>query len=231
MVITELRPPGPRAREQLYCECDFGIVGALDIPKVARRILPRLDRVLALRRSRREFTVPLSLQQAGDLLWHSMRVRQLGQRGGRTVWETRPTPSAGGCHPVRVVLLGARFARDSLLVYDAQHHMFGVHPVGETKLMRRCIHEVDRCVRVGKGTVFWFVADMERTGAKYRNPESLVWRDSGALFATVGLVAEALSLNCCGLGLHEIPSARELLRLPPHVIGVGGCIVSGRSSL
>jgi SagB-type dehydrogenase family enzyme len=228
MEITELRPPVPRARQRAFVDYDFGIVGAIEVPKVSKRMLSRLDRVLAARRSRREFRGALSLQQAGDLLWHSTRARELARRGQRTVWESRPVPSAGGCHPIRVVLVGAHFARDSLLVYDAQHHMFGVRPVRGEKLMRRCLEEVGRCLSVGKGTVFWFVADLERTGAKYRNPESLVWRDSGALLATLGVVAEALSLNCCGLGLHEIRSVRSILKLPPHVVGVGGCIVSGR---
>ncbi len=97
--------------------------------------------------------------------------------------------------------------------------------------MRQCFEQVDLCLEIGKGTVFWFVADLARVGAKYRNPESLVWRDSGALLATLGVVAEALSLNFCALGLHEIPSARKLLKLPPHVIGVGGCIIARRRGL
>src|SRR5437588_8631999 len=98
MEITELRSPVPRARDRDFEDCDFGIVGALEIPKVGKRALPPLDRVLAGRRSRREFTAPLGLRQTGDLLWHSMRVREFGLRGGRTVWESRPVPSGGGCH-------------------------------------------------------------------------------------------------------------------------------------
>ncbi|HWX23327.1 MAG TPA: hypothetical protein VN578_25775 [Candidatus Binatia bacterium] len=119
--------------------------------------------------------------------------------------------------------------KNSLLIYNAQYHAFGVHLVGGAEVLRECLAEVDLCLKVQKGTVFWFVADFARSGAKYQNPESLVWRDSGALLATINLVAEGLGLNCCGLGVHEIHSVRRILKLPPHVAGVGGCIVSGRS--
>lgn len=42
---------------------------------------------------------------------------------------------------------------------------------------------------------------------------SLAWRDSGTLLATLGLVAEGMGLECCGLGLHDIPALRRFLKL------------------
>jgi SagB-type dehydrogenase family enzyme len=229
MEIIELKPPLPWAKPRAPQACDFGIVGVLPLPSVGRKKLAPLDRVLGARRSRREFGVPVTLQQLGDLLWHSLHVRQRGYAGGRLVWETRPTPSGGGCHPVQVVVFRAPGLRSALLIYDPGHHAFGVRDRVDAGVLRRSVAEVDMCLKVGRGTVLWFVADLGRSGAKYRNPESLAWRDSGALLATVGLVAEGLGLNCCGLGLHDIPSLRCFLGLDRSVLGVGGCVVGGRA--
>jgi len=113
------------------------------------------------------------------------------------------------------------------LVYDAEHKGFGVVGSVEFKAVRKAVKEIDNCLRVGKGTVFWFFADVAKTAAKYLHPESLVWRDSGALLATMSFVAEGMRLQACGLGIHETPSLRRIFRLPPSMVGVGGCIISG----
>jgi hypothetical protein len=50
------------------------------------------------------------------------------------------------------------------------------------------------------GCTLRFVADMDKVAAAYVNPESLVWRDAGALATTVGMVAEWLGLSANILG-------------------------------
>jgi hypothetical protein len=116
--------------------------------------------------------------------------------------------------------------KNALLIYNAQYHSFGVRDLPNS-VIKKAVSQVNECLSTQAGTVFWFVADLARS-SRYSNPESLVWRDSGALLATIGFVAESLNLNCCGLGLHEIPILRRFLHLNESVIGVGGCIVSGR---
>ena len=228
MEIIELKPPRPWTKPRVSRACDFGIAGVLSLPGLGRKSLPPLHLVLRARQSRREFREPVTLQQLGDLLWYSLHVRQKGYSDGRLVWESRPTPSGGGCHPVQVLALRAPGARSAVLIYNAEHHALEVRDGVKASVLRRSIAEVEMCLKIGRGTVLWFVADLGRSGAKYRNPESLAWRDSGALLATVCLVAEALGLNCCGLGLHDVPSLRRYLNVGRLAMGVGGCVVSGR---
>ena len=144
---------------------------------------------------------------------------------GNILWVSKPFPSGGGCHAIQMLVLGAPVWNDSLLIYNSEHHVFGIRELPNVKLVQKCFQEVGACLGVGNGTVIWFVADLARSGARYRNPESLAWRDSGALLATLGLVAEGMGLKCCGLGLHDIPPLRRFLNLDQSVIGVGGCIV------
>jgi SagB-type dehydrogenase family enzyme len=225
MAIIELNPPHPLAKPRILPVFDFQISGVLPIPKPTRRKWLPLDQVLNTRQSRRDFKSPLTFQQLGDLLWHSSRTRSTARVGGNTLWASKPSPSGGGCHPVQMLVLRAPVLNDKLLLYDSEHHVFGVRELPNTKLIQKCLREVDMCLEIHNGTVIWFVADLARSGARYRNPESLAWRDSGALLATIGLVAEGMELECCGLGLHEIPALRRFLKMNQSVIGVGGCIV------
>lgn len=141
-------------------------------------------------------------------------------------WESRIAPSAGGCHPIHIGVLRAPDAKDLALIYDSRHHAFGVIGASNAALIKRCIHEIGVCLAVGRGTVLWFLGDFERTAAKYVNPESLVWRDSGSLLATISFVAEGMGLKTCGVGMHETANLRRVFTLPASVVGLGGCIVA-----
>ena len=225
MEIIELKPPRPLAKPRALPVFDFQISGVLPIPKPIRRKWLPFDQVLNTRQSRRDFKKPLTLQQLGDLFWHSSRTRCTARVAGNTLWASKPSPSGGGCCPVRMLVLQAPVLKNKLLLYDSDHHVFGVRDVPNAKLIQQSLREVDRCLKAHNGTVIWFVADLARSCARYRNPESLAWRDSGALLATLGLVAEGMGLECCGLGLHDIPALRRFLKMDLSVIGVGGCIV------
>ncbi len=226
MKITELKPPLPRTKQSATRSYAFLYSGFLPLPKFPKHRWPRLDQVLTNRQSRRGFQKPLSFEQLSALMWHSARQRDGKFLEDGTLWQSRIAPSAGGCHPIHIVILGApEFTRD-ILVYEAEHNGFGVVAAVDSQLLRNALKEVDACLRVGKGTVLWFLADIAKTARKYLHPESLIWRDSGTLLATISFVAEGLGIHACGLGIHESPSLRRLFKLPSSMIGVGGCIVS-----
>jgi len=225
MTIIELKAPRPLVKPRTLPFYDFQISAVLAIPKPKRRKWLPLDRVLDGRQSRRDFKASLTFQELGDLLWYSSRTRHTTRLAGNTLWASKPSPSGGGCHPVQMLVLRAPVLGDKLLLYDSDHHVFGVRELLNAKLLHKCLREVDECLETHNGTVIWFVADLARSGTKYRNPESLAWRDSGAILATIGLVAEGMGLECCGLGLHDIPSLRRFFKLSKSVIGVGGCVI------
>jgi SagB-type dehydrogenase family enzyme len=212
MEIINLKPPRPWRKPRRTEAWEFPITGVLRAPKIRQRRLGRLE--------------TLTLQQLGDLLWHAYRVRRRAQVAGGRVWESRPCPSGGGCYPVRVVVLRMASMPQALLVYFAEHHAFGVHDLHTKALLRKALAPIARCLRPGKGTLLWFVADLGLSGGRYQHPESLAWRDSGALLATIGLIAEGMRLNCCGFGAHDMPTLRRFLRLGKSVVGVGGCVLS-----
>ncbi len=228
MEIIDLKSPRPWPQPHPASQWDFQVSGILRAPTVRQRKLGTLEGVLDRRQSRRQFDAPLTVQQLGDLLWHAYRVRRRSQVLGDWFWESRPCPSGGGAYPISVVTLQVKSFPEALLVYYPRDHAFGVRELSSKAILRRALADVDRCLKVGKGTLLWFAADIGWSGGRYQNPESLAWRDSGALLATIGLVAEGMGLNCCGLGMHEIPSVRRFLGLDTQVIGVGGCVIGPR---
>lgn len=231
MEIIELRSPRPWRQPRPASQWDFQVSGILRASTVRQRRLGTLEGLLERRQSRRQFDAPLTVQQLGDLLWHAYRVRRRNRASGNWYWESRPCPSGGGAYPISVVSLQVKSFSKALLIYYARDHAFGVRELPSKAILRRALTDVDPCLKVGKGTLLWFVADIGWSGGRYQNPESLAWRDSGALLATVSLVAEGMGLNCCGLGMHEIPSVRRFLRLEKRVLGVGGCVIgSGEGS-
>jgi len=229
MEITKLRSPRPRLGLQNLKPWDFPATGLLRPPPVYQQKLGNLEDLLMARRSRREFTVPLTIQQLGDLLWHSYRLRKKTCLKDDVFWESRPSPAGGGCYPIQVLAFSVRTLSKTLLAYNPEYHVFGVLALTRGKIFDRAVEDVEKCLKIGNGTVLWFVADMSRSLSRYRDPESLAWRDSGALLATASLVAEGMGLNFCGLGLHDIPALRRFLKLEDWTMGVGGCVISGAS--
>lgn len=229
MATTKLREPRPRKKPLPSRFYSFPFLSVITLPRPILRNAPQFYKVLASRHSRRNFETPLTSQQLGDLLWHSARTREQ-RSAANPFWESRIAPSAGGCHPIHVAVLRHPDTKDLALIYDGRHHALGVVSA-EGIVFTRALCEIAACLPIGRGTILWFLADMDRTTAKYRNPESLVWRDSGALLATISFVSQAMNLQACGLGIHETPTLRRIFRLPPSVVGVGGCIISGTSDV
>jgi hypothetical protein len=91
--------------------------------------------------------------------------------------------------------------RDILLLYDPLHHslqqLAGVNALDVARV-RAEFHEV---LSSARGDFLVLLADVERTRAKYANPDSLIWRDAGCLLATAQLVACWLGLGSCLLGV------------------------------
>jgi hypothetical protein len=92
-------------------------------------------------------------------------------------------------------------------------------------LLCKHIHEV---LDVQKGTLLWMIAAFDKILQRYRDGESLVWKDAGVLTSTMTMTAEALGLNCCALGITGEPWTSSMLGLPDSVAGVGGLVIGSR---
>jgi hypothetical protein len=90
--------------------------------------------------------------------------------------------------------------------------------------MNAFFNNVNECLNIVNATVVWFVAHLQRTEAKYKNPESLIWRDAGALITTIQLVATAIKIRSCPIGTLGEPFFSKLFT-KGNVISAGGILV------
>jgi SagB-type dehydrogenase family enzyme len=158
--------------------------------------------VLAARRSARTFTA-LTLADLASVLVPSARVQ-----GGWTSPDgysatERPTPSAGGRHPIDLAVLAISVdgLEAGLWHFDA----------GTCELMRGTLDAAVHNAALGRirsaleggalpAAAIFAIADFARTLSRYPGGTSLVFRDAGALLATMQLCATAADLASCIVG-------------------------------
>ncbi len=172
------------------------VLAAPDVPRCA------FDAVLDRRHSIRTGG-PVDVGHIGTLLAWSCRIR----RRGETTWgveETwRQAPSAGARHPFEVFVAALHVAglATGLWWFDAHRSELVATEIDPIDLRRSCCAVADvSCWEGQPAAVAFVVADFMRTTSKYARGETLVWRDAGALLATMHLAATALQLNSCIVG-------------------------------
>lgn len=155
---------------------------------------------------------------------------RLGQCPGRTGLGVvrRPSPSAGGLHPVGIVCMddGGDFPR----LYDPALPAFQVLDVDAAAVGRRNACAVRSVLGGSAGCTLRLVADLDRAGAAYEAPVSLVLRDAGCLAATLYLVAEWLGLVACPLGFLRQDLVEALGFPTSRFMGVGAVQVGRRAA-
>lgn len=185
---------------------------------------PLVD-VIERRRSSRGFG-DLDQASLARVLWYSSRTKRRAVQTRR--WEHRGTPSAGGLHPIDIVIQDWDRHPGSLFRYEPKAHALMQITPANVSGQHHLREVATACVGRGGGTVLWYAAQFSRTRAHYELADSLVWRDAGALLATMALVAELLELACCPLGVTGEPHLSRVLKSGDAVVGVGGCVIGSR---
>jgi len=100
-------------------------------------------------------------------------------------------------HPIHV--LCCREA-DSWLRYEPSQHALIELP-DSTSNAAALRSTAGLLLELGQGVLLSLLAEPGKTAAKYENHESLVWRDAGVVLGYMSVVAEALELAFCPLGI------------------------------
>lgn len=227
LLIIQSHPvPRPRPRELPYQEWRYEITRRdyLAIPSIEASA--NLFDTLDARRSRRTFG-PLSRRDLSVLLWHTSKTRSKALSETRR-WESRPVPSAGGCHPIDIIVSNWPNGSDCLLQYDTIGHALLELRVDSVAAVRALKDDVESTLGDAPGTIILHAAQFARTTSRYENGENLVWRDAGVLICAMALVAEALELSFCAVGATGEPHLSKALGSDGVVVGVGGCVIGER---
>lgn len=167
---------------------------------------------------------PLSESDLSSLVWHStlLRARRAGRFG--IPWESRSAPSAGGLHPIRLLVLPIENAAVRGL-YD--HHEHALIQI-DNKALDLNRESIDELLGQTGGTTLQLAADAALIDACYTHGSSLMWRDAGALLATICLVATALELQSTAVGRTGEAIVRAAA-MPPSFVGVGAVHISSKA--
>lgn len=157
-----------------------------------------LVQVLRDRQTRRDFSRALVPQALDQLLWLTCRTHSTTPSALGFDLQFRPHPSAGAIQPIHIVLqLGPGGAWER---YEPFQHALVELP-GTERLADAARADASKAVPAREAVLLALVAEPGRTGAKYENAESLVWRDAGVVLGYLSLVSEALGLSFCPLGM------------------------------
>ncbi len=138
---------------------------------------------------------PLGIDDLSALLWHSTALRSRAPGRFGVSAESRNSPSGGGLHPIKLLVLPLE---DSIAgFYDDRQHGLGTVAPAAIAINRESISTI---LGRSRGTTIQFAADRALLDACYDNASSILWRDAGALVATMCLVATALGIAACPVG-------------------------------
>lgn len=224
MDIIELGSAEPQTPLLPFKEFVYPISAKAYLPVPSAEKSENFFEILERRSTRREFKA-ISLEKISNLLWYSAKVKATKSLGSGHVWQHRSTPSAGGRHPIDILIISRVDDLPQVQIYDPIAHAVGdlselpLAPVEEFCLFLEANFEV------GDAVIFWFAAQIQKTSAAYKNATGLIYRDAGALETTMALTAEALGLNYCSIGLTGEPWVSQFLHSEGLVHGVGGILI------
>lgn len=225
LLIREIaKSPSPRLRRVSFRDWQYDVVAWNYLPVPPDDLSADVFRVLSERRSRRKFDA-VSSDKLANLLWYTSKTRQTETLGGSR-WEHRSTPSAGGCHPIDVLVAPWPTDHETLYYYDPVSHALCELCVASAADLRLATEQAIVATSAkGSGLIIWHVAQFRRTFAKYHLGASLVQRDAGALVGVTCIAAEALGLACCAVGISGEPFLSRALGSRSYAVGLGGCVV------
>jgi SagB-type dehydrogenase family enzyme len=212
--------PLPKKSEDMVETFNYPVSATILFGKPAEHHMDYFE-LTRLRKSVRDLSA-LSIKQLGDLLWFAAKIIHTHVQTNGYILTSRPSPSAGARHPV-----------DLLIITPSQSNVVSYynpfeHSLNELKLDEGLtspfIDHINESLPIGDATIIWLIAHSDRTAAKYTNPESLIWRDAGALLQSIQMTCTALGIGSCPIGSLAEPFISQLFN-PVTIISAGGIII------
>lgn len=195
--------------------------GAPEYLPFPKRLDAPLGKVLDHRRSR-PADLPPSPTELGMLLWYSAKRHGSREPEGPERWQHRPSPSAGGRHPIDILVLETE-RRPRL--YDPVAHALVEVGVVNPGAIEELVALSRRLANSPGGAVVCFAVHPDRTASRYEHAESLIWRDAGVLLGICAVVAEGIGLNFTPVGATGTELLQRAFDADARLGGVGGFVI------
>lgn len=219
----DLGNPIPRATNLVYSPFHWEVGELIYLPTPSEENFPPLNIILDRRRTHREFK-PIKLEDLSKWLWYVGRECGMGHSRYGFPLSRRPVPSAGAIHPVNIVF--SLPDHEGWQLYIPGQHAFA-SLILNTSITEAGVESLYPVIDVQLGSIVRLIAEPQKTAAKYEDSCSLIWRDAGVLLGQMAVVAEALNLNFCPLGITGDDWC-ELLDKKRSLVGVGLAVIGSR---
>lgn len=215
--------PQPKPTEERVTSFDYPIQHTVKLSQDIDPLSARFDEVITSRKSQRTFS-GINLQQLSNILWYTAKVKQTFVQENGYILTHRGTPSAGARHPIDMLIINRTLLNSNLPhYYNPFEHTLNMLDLSAQPVVD-FIEHINAIISITNATIIWFVAHPERTEAKYENPETLIWRDAGALINSIQLTCAASNVNCCSIGSLGEPFIGNFFN-QTDIFGAGGLLI------
>ena len=167
-----------------------------------------------------------SLEQLSAILYYAVKPFIIGMDDyGVSVYRSA-TPSAGGRHPIDVMVVLTENGEKQLFLYQPLSHSLRRLDIPIEK-QRKFISDVEQTLPIGESVLLWFSVQYMRTASKYSDYLSLVWRDVGAQLCCLQQAAKYVGIDSCPIGYLAEDSFYGLF-MSDKLFSGGGMIVGRR---
>ena len=179
--------------------------------------------VLLTRRTEQKLNSP-SQVNISELLYYSNRVHSIHQDDFGYLVTKRTCPSAGARHPIDLLVsIPTKEKRRILEYYNPIDHSLNELSIPKST-QESFFEEINENLSIENSCIIWFSIQGDKTGSRYENPESLYWRDAGALLYCIQLISTYLGLKTCPLGSLASNSFYSLFKSDKLISG-GGILI------
>lgn len=142
----------------------------------------------------------ISITKLSELLYYSAKTQYVQVDDYGALISKKAAPSAGARHPVDLLVSPTPISdKRRLTYYNPIDHSLSKLALEES-LVQNFFEEVNQNVPLNNASLIWFSIQPGKTSSKYKNANSLYWRDCGALLYCIQLTCTYLGLNSCPLG-------------------------------
>lgn len=160
------------------------------------------------------------------MLYYAVRPYRIGMDDyGVTVYRSA-APSAGGRHPIDVLVGLVENGKRSLFLYQPLNHSLKRLSV-EEKLQREFYNDIEQTLYLGDSALLWFSIQYMRTASKYSDYMSLIWRDVGAQLCCLQQAAKYVGLDSCPIGYLAEDTFDAMMQ--SNLLMSGGGLIVGKS--
>jgi SagB-type dehydrogenase family enzyme len=194
-----LKSPIPKKKYYGVKETEFKKLNKIYLPFFERKDNYFIE-LLQKRSSKRVISNNLSLLEISPILWFTFKIRDSIKDNNILFWQKQYIPTSGGIGCISPLIINIKDYENNIFIYSGEDHSLIEIDLGNFFI--NTIKEVvfNMFDLKNNGTILIYIADIVKINKKYKNAESLIWRDVGVVNLNINLLCDLYEYKSCILG-------------------------------